>query len=441
VPVLCLRARVHLAVATACLLATSGSVLAQPPGPASESELTLEAVIASALTQHPLIAAARARVEAARGTARQTALWPNIVGTYWLENAAFPGTSPTGLDRESSAYATVPLEPLYQRGPRVAQASQDVAAAVAAGEMVRRQVANDAARAFFRVAMAQASVGAAEENRANLEQLVAFNDARVREGAAPEGDLIRVRVEMDRAATDLVLAEVELTRARGDLWLVLGTGPLTGRSPDMLRVRSPAGGDLRASPAPLAELLTTATTSRPEVLSARARVASATASAEYEGRLSVRQLGGTFGIKNTAGQRSMIAGINVTLPIFDRNQGAVRRATADRVAAEQELTWATRTVSAEIQTSYAAAARVRARAVDVQHTVVERAESARAVALAAYREGATTVLQVIDASRALAEARLSTTRLLLAERQSWFDVLLGSGSDPVSIRIDERGMR
>ena len=137
----------------------------------------------------------------------------------------------------------------------------------------------------------------------------------------------------------------------------------------------------------------------------------------------------------------MIAGVSVTLPLFDRNQGAVQRATAERVAAEQELAWATRTVNAEVQTSFAAAERLRARAADVQDTVVERAESARAVALAAYREGATTVLQVIDASRALADARLSSARLLLAERQSRFDVLMGSGSDPVSIRIDERRMR
>jgi cobalt-zinc-cadmium efflux system outer membrane protein len=402
--------------------------------------LTLEAVIATALAQHPLIAAARARVEAARGSARQAAFWPNPVGTYWLENAALAGSS-AGLDRETSLFATVPLEPLYQRRPHVAQASQDVAAAEAEAEAVRRQVASDAARAFFRVAMAQAVVAAAEENRANLDQLMAFNEARVREGAAPEGDLIRVRVEVDRAATDLVFAEVELTRARGDLWIFVGGGAASSLLLDRLRVRSPTATDLRTPLQPLADLLTIASSSRPEILSARARLASAAASIEYEGRLNIRQLGGTFGVKSTAGQRSMIAGLSVTLPLFDRNQGAVQRATATRVAAEQELTWATRTVNAEVQTSFAAAERLRARAADVQDTVVERAESARAVALAAYREGATTVLQVIDASRALAEARLSSARLLLAERQSRFDVLMGSGSDPVSIRIDERGMR
>jgi outer membrane protein TolC len=77
----------------------------------------------------------------------------------------------------------------------------------------------------------------------------------------------------------------------------------------------------------------------------------------------------------------------------------------------------------------------------MQGTVVERAESARAIALAAYREGATTVLQVIDASRALADARLSYARLLLAEREGRFEVLIASGNDPGSIRIDEGGVR
>ena len=430
-----LRAPARLAAAAAFLVGHSGLAAAQPPG-APPPELTLEAVVTSALAQHPSIAAARARVDAARGTARQAAVWPNPVGTYWLENHAFPGSSQSGLDREASVYGTVPLEPLFQRRPKKTVAAEEVATAAAVADAVRRQVARDAARAFFRVALAQATVAAAEEARANLNQVVAFNEARVREGAAPEGDLIRMRVEMDRATTELVLAEVELTRARGDLWLYVDSG----RSPETLRVRPPAAADLRASP-PLAALLASAKTVRPEVVSARARVAASVAAIDYERRLNVRELGGTFGMKTSAGRRSMIAGVSVTIPLFDRNQGGIERATAERVAAEQELAWTSRSVDAEVQTAFAAAERLRARVVEVQQTVVERAESARAIALAAYREGATTVLQVIDASRALADARLSYARLLLAEREGRFEVLIVSGNDPASIRIDEGGVR
>jgi cobalt-zinc-cadmium efflux system outer membrane protein len=432
---------VRIAATAALVVCGMRTLPAQSPGPAVQaSGLTLEAVVVAALARHPLIEAARARVEAARGAARQVAAWPNPVGTYWLENAAFPGASSAGLDRESSAYATLPLESFYQRRPRVAQAAQDVAAARAAVETVRRQVAGEAARAFFRVAIAQAAVAAAEENRANLDQLVVFNEARVKEGAAPEGDLIRVRVEMDRATTDLVLAEVELTRARGDLWPFLDTGAITIGTPEALRVRPPAG-DLRASGVPLADVLARARTARPEIAFARARIASAAAAVEYERALNVRQLGGTFGVKSTAGQRSMIAGVSLTVPLFDRNRGAVDRATAERLAAEQELAWAERTIQTEVQTSYAVAERLRARAAEVQHLVLERAESARAVALAAYREGASAILQVIDASRALADARLSYARLLLAEREGRFDLQLVSGTDPASVRIDDGGVR
>jgi cobalt-zinc-cadmium efflux system outer membrane protein len=242
-------------------------------------------------------------------------------------------------------------------------------------------------------------------------------------------------VEVDRATTDLVLAEVELTRARGDLWLFVDSD----RLPETLRVHPPSAGDVGVSP-PLATLLGSAKTARAEVVSARARVAALVAATEYEQRLNVRQLGGTFGVKSTGGRRSMIAGVSVTIPLFDRNQGGIQRATAERIAAEQDLAWASRTVEAEVQTSFAAAERLRARVAEMQHTVVERAESARGVALAAYREGATTVLQVIDASRALADARLSYARLLLAEREGRFDVLIVSGTDPASIRI-EGGVR
>jgi hypothetical protein len=37
--------------------------------------------------------------------------------------------APAGLDREASTYATIPLEPLFQRAPRTPRADQEVEAA------------------------------------------------------------------------------------------------------------------------------------------------------------------------------------------------------------------------------------------------------------------------------------------------------------------------
>jgi outer membrane protein TolC len=106
----------------------------------------------------------------------------NPVFTYWVENSAFPlRGAPPGLDRESSAYATIPLEPLFQRPARVRGADQDLAVARAEVTAIQRQLSLVAARAFFRVALAQISLETVSENRAALDRLV-YNRARVSQG-------------------------------------------------------------------------------------------------------------------------------------------------------------------------------------------------------------------------------------------------------------------
>jgi outer membrane protein TolC len=104
-----------------------------------------------------------------------------------MENTRFPGQgSLSGLDREISAYATLPLEPFLQRSSRLAQVNGEIRAAQATVSSTEQQVALDAAHAFFRVALAQASVDAVK-NRAAVDRLIAYLRDRVTQGANPEG--------------------------------------------------------------------------------------------------------------------------------------------------------------------------------------------------------------------------------------------------------------
>jgi outer membrane protein TolC len=48
----------------------------------------------------------------------------------------------------------------------------------------------------------------------------------------------------------------------------------------------------------------------------------------------------------------------------------------------------------------------------------------------AYQEGGATLLQVLDATRLLADVRLTFTRVLLAQRESLFELALATGADP-----------
>lgn len=408
-------------------------------------------VLRRATSQHPLVEVARARVAAATGARRAAGTLPNPILTYAVENTGFPGRqAPQGLDRETQTYATLPLEPLFQRRPRVRRANEDLKAANAVLARARQLVALDAARAFFRVAAAQIAVEGAEDVRARLAEIVTFNQARVNEGVASEADLIRAQLELDRLAASVTLERVELLRARADFSTYV-TGPADARvemtvaepvlagglGPDLLRVSiedAAAFGDLSGSPQ-LGELLARAQAAHPDLVASRARAASASAEVGYQQALTIRQVGATMGTKRSAGLTSMIAGVSLPIPLFDRNRGEILRAVGERTAAEQELAWAERQVAAEVQAAYEAARLLTDQATRLRGSFLNRAAESLRLAVAAYQEGAVTLLQVFDASRTLADARLSYYQTVFEQRQRLLELQMAVGASPLDALI------
>ena len=92
----------------------------------------LEDIVTAALAQHPVVEAARARVDVARGTRRTAGTLPNPVATYAVEDTSFPGQGRgTRVEPERSAYLTFPIETLFQRKPRTDRADEGIRAAEA----------------------------------------------------------------------------------------------------------------------------------------------------------------------------------------------------------------------------------------------------------------------------------------------------------------------
>ncbi len=417
-----------------------------PPGNVP-NVLTLPAVLRSALDRHPLIEAAAARVRGAQGARRTAGALPNPIVTYQVENAALPGGArPIGLAQETSTFATLPLEPLWQRGPRVQRANADVRASEAELAVARRAVALDAARAYYRIALAQIAVQGAAEVQEGLDSLLRFNRTRVAEGATAEGDLIRLEVERDRNATERAIQDVELIRARAALVPFLNDTlsgsvalPATvseGIMPGLPHFAVAVDNDATMAAQNLvlpdrSVFVTRALIARPDVLASRARARASGAELALQRTLFVRQLGATFGTKRTAGVSSMIAGLSLPIPLFDQNRGEVERATGERGAAEQELTWTERRATAEVAGAYEGAQALAAQLAPLRGRLIERAEESRRIALAAYREGAAPLFQVIDATRTLADARLTYYRAMFAQREGLLELYAAAGFDPL----------
>jgi outer membrane protein, heavy metal efflux system len=403
------------------ILLVSSSSLAQAP-------LTLRTVLATVARDDPALLAVASRsrgVEAARSTARA---FGNPTLTYQVDQTPFPGGRPIpSLEREAMTTLTLPLEPLYQHSSRVTRADAEARAAAADLAVGRQRIALDAASAFYRVALDQVQADVARDLSNWLDSLVAYNRNRVNEGATAEVDLIRATVERDRIAAELAMDEADLAIARGALSAHLGNP----RDLVVVADERPFIGTLMSTL--IGPRSSDSLVSRPEVRAARERLSAANAAVSVESSMLVRQLGATIGTMQSGRTTSMIAGFSVPLPIFDANRGEVRRAGAERDAARFDLTTAERAARGE-----RAAARIATTSLTNQLSrlantdstgMLARADEARRIAFAAYREGAAPLIQVIDAARARADARLIYYRLLYAQHQSVLTLLAAEGID------------
>jgi cobalt-zinc-cadmium efflux system outer membrane protein len=444
------------------VVAAGDIVAAQVSAPANSSApLTLGILLERVNKQHPIMAAARARVGSARGNRRAAGALPNPMLAYQVENVRLPGGEPVAMDHEAMATATVPLEFIYQRGSRVGRANAEVRAAEAEAQTDRQRLALEATRSYYETALAQVELSTARDLAAWLDSLVEYNRTRSREGVSAEADLIRAQLERDRAWAEATMQEVKLVLARAELAGLLGdslgrqslsSGPIvsisdqplampqleaTSTGPFLIANSTRSDGDAASigsahGMAPVSGLLD----KRPEVQAARERLSAASSGVGVAQSLLIREFGVMLGLKRTEGTSSLMAGMSLPVPIFDQNRGDVARARAARDLAAAELENTERTVRADIRGAIEGARLLSQRAQLLAGSrtgqparYLAQAYEARRISVGAYQEGAVPLLQVLDAARAWGEARVIYYQTLFAQHESVIALLAAQGSD------------
>jgi cobalt-zinc-cadmium efflux system outer membrane protein len=126
---------------------------------------------------------------------------------------------------------------------------------------------------------------------------------------------------------------------------------------------------------------------------------------------------------------SVFFGASVPLPLFDRNRGAIARATA-------EIDAETRAANAELAEARAEVERTRAVFVSrrqtlatVERDLVQRVPTLRRMAEDAYREGQGSILELLDASRSLKDIELLHVKQLELTKLAEEAVISAAGLD------------
>lgn len=383
------------------LLVLALPVSAAPPPGGAPPPRTLADVLAAVAATSPATAASAARLAAAEAAAAKARRFPNPEAGFRVENWR-KGTESrpfdAGSDLDVVAELTQPLPVFGTHGARRDEATARARGAGATARSEREALLLEAARLYLAAVRGRELVAALAESRDALGAMVATMEKRVAEGWSAEGDLLKLRAENARAGALLDRATLERDEAAGALSALLGeSGPV-----DPARLEMP---DVAPLPEGDADSLARASApARPSVAAARARLEAARAALGLEKALRAPEPSIIAGYKRTGGLDTAVAGVAVPLPLFDTNATGVARAEAEVRAAEADLKAAELSTAAGTASLVRAARTYAARAESARAELLESALGARGAARAAFREGASEVLPLVDAERVTAEA-------------------------------------
>jgi len=398
------------------------SVVAPAQAQQSNIPLTLEQVVTTYIERNLELQAERHRVERTSADAIAAQLWPNPGLSIAAENMRVAGPVPFGKLYEVGFAYSETIELGGKRKLRQQLAETTISAAEARFADAMRKGIAEVKRLYFQAALARRDIQVASENQQMFQQLVQFNLARFQEGAIPEADLIKVRLERIKFDSALKQAELSLKQAMIRLAENLEDDSVVKRD-------VAASLDLPLINPNLDSLLEVALRERPDVQAAEREVAAAKERWALEQARAKPDISPWLGYKRVATDDTVWFGVAIPLKLRDRNQAGIARSAAEQKAAAVLLEVAKSHTIAEVRAAYEAFQTAREQVQTFRNELLNQADESRSIALAAYQEGATPLLFVLEAQRTRAEVRQQYFRTLFDYQVSLSELELAVGKE------------
>lgn len=365
--------------------------------PVAPPILTLDAALRQAIEQAPLLAQARANTDAERGRLAQARRWPNPEASLQAEN--FAGSRElSGFDgAEVTAQLEQPLEVGGKRSARIAAGRAGVEIAELRAAVARLDLEQAVRRAYAETAAAQErGVLAREEARTN-EEIASAVAKLVAAGREPPLREARSRVERTTAQAAALAADRDYLNARRRL------AALSGQTDTQFAVAPEVLANSAAGPA-----VASAEVKNPidiEVVEKEVQRARAQVRVERAARIPDPRV--TAGVRRLEADNAtaLVAGVAFPLPVFNANGGAIAAAAADVRRAEAAVKQAEVDTQVRASSARSSLETATAQAAAFASAAIPAAEEAVRVARLGYAAGKFSYLELLEASRALAQAR------------------------------------
>lgn len=369
---------------------------AAPQTPAAR--ITLEEAIRLALQHNHAILAARTTILENQALEITANLRPNPVLSWDAQFLPiFQPSQFTGDYINNVAQFDLGVGYTFERGKKRQhrlQAAKD-ATTVSRSQVTdnERQLVFNVSQQFIDVVLAQSTIDFARQDLDSFQKTVDISAARFKAGDMSEGDFLKIQLQLLQFQTDYSSAILAKIQAIAALRQLVGFESV----PDFFDV----DGKLDYQPvhAGLDDLKTLAMRTRPDLLAAQQSVTAARSQellAEANGK---RDLGASFNYSHVSATSSGSVFFNIQLPIFDRNQGEIARTRYAITQSEELAIEASQQVMTDVVDAFEAL-RTNDQIVQLYRGgYVDQAQKSRDISEYAYKRGAASLLDFLDAER------------------------------------------
>jgi len=401
----------YLAVSAVSMLFLTlfvGTAFAQRP-----TLITLDQAIDLALTHSHSLKASRTLIlqnEAQEITAN---LRPNP--TLGADSQFLPFFSPqdfSGTNVDQVQQFDIGVGYLFERGRkrqhRLLAARDATAVTRAQVADAERTLAFNVGQQFVAVLLAESTLDFALQDLKSFQQTVDISEKQLKAGYIGEGDYLKIKVQLLQFQTDVSSARLARVQALIALRELLGY--------DAVPADFDVTGDLAYQPlkATVEDLQARALRERPDfraadlgITAAQSQISLAKANAKVD-------VNGTYNFSHVAGESTASLFVNFELPIFNRNQGEIARTNYALTQAQEQKLSASDTVMGDVANAYEA---LKSNDEVVQlymSDYLKETQESRDISEYAYKRGAASLLDYLDAERSYRTTQLAYRQALAA---------------------------
>ncbi len=390
--------------------------------------LSLDVAERLAEERNPTVAAALSAVAAAAGQRLDVSRRPNPALT--LQGANYPlfePAKPRFLDgQELTVRVDQEIETAGRRRLRTEVAESAVAVTEATLQDARRQLLLETERAYFDVVLANANLQNAQTTLAEIDRVIALNVARRDEGAVSGVEVRRLQVERLKFVDDVFASQLAVRNAKAALLAIFAAPDLTLD----IEVTEPLAAPAAPLVADAAAIQAEALRVRPDLAAAQRELQRADTETRLQHALRSPNLTVGGGYVRDFGANAVVFGVTVPLQIFNRNEGGVARANAERQRAAHLADAAATCVRLDVQQARNALDVSAARVQYIEREYLINAQQTRDTMLASYQLGASDLIDYLDAQRAFRDTVRTHNQALYDLRISQFALAAAIGQPP-----------